>query len=312
MGCDIHLIVEIKNEKMGKWEYIPEVLRSLNDRNYSTFALLSNVRDNFCDNHFPVRGLPPDISGLRFRFEPESEKRRRIYEENEEEEHYKLPDGTYIRWLPWDLNRTVTPLEFAAWEGEKGIKYSYLKDVKWKEQVKIPNWYIRDPADIGAVKVVLRPKDIYPTFEEYWEKHKDKDDWDEHAQDYGRYKVDFSENGEYHGHNWITLREMLDFDYSDYIMEKCYARGAIWDAFKRLGGVLPEGMTVNDNPEPGTIVQCIRVAGLREVLFQWEPENKVRAWSETPIFEAIEELKKIQQRYKVQSENVRMVFAFDN
>lgn len=37
MGCDIHTVVEIKNEN-GNWIGIDEVPKEFSDRNYSTFA----------------------------------------------------------------------------------------------------------------------------------------------------------------------------------------------------------------------------------------------------------------------------------
>ena len=66
MGCDIHLITEIKKE--GKWNYIDDVPESLNTRNYCTFAVLAGVRDSFNSQIFKAKGLPPDIDKKKCRF----------------------------------------------------------------------------------------------------------------------------------------------------------------------------------------------------------------------------------------------------
>lgn len=60
MGCDIHLFVEMKSKKLGKWLLYshPEVRRD-----YDLFAKMANVRNY--DNIEPLsdpKGLPDDIS----------------------------------------------------------------------------------------------------------------------------------------------------------------------------------------------------------------------------------------------------------
>lgn len=73
MGCDIHLITEIR--KNGKWERVLDVPKIFNERNYSVFAFLANVRNYWNYNGFEAKGLPEDISGL-------------IFDKDEDEEDY--------------------------------------------------------------------------------------------------------------------------------------------------------------------------------------------------------------------------------
>ncbi len=62
MGCDIHVYAERKNAA-GKWEQIELVQPILDDRSYSRFGFLANVRNY--SGIPPIaepRGLPSDMS----------------------------------------------------------------------------------------------------------------------------------------------------------------------------------------------------------------------------------------------------------
>jgi len=69
MGCDIHVITEIKRKDTNKWElvkdFVPKVLQT---RNYNLFSILANIRQNK-DNILPYinksKGLPSDISCMQ-------------------------------------------------------------------------------------------------------------------------------------------------------------------------------------------------------------------------------------------------------
>lgn len=70
MGCDIHMIVEVK--RGGKWEHHEELIGIYDGRNYSLFAMLANVRNgsgfagcDIGDGFIPIdmpRGLPDNLS----------------------------------------------------------------------------------------------------------------------------------------------------------------------------------------------------------------------------------------------------------
>lgn len=87
MGCDIHIITEIK--KSNKWERVPDVPAAFDERNYYVFAWLANVRNSFDLDGFRPRGLPQDISGRKF--EPYE------LEDDEEEPDFRIDfdDGDY-------------------------------------------------------------------------------------------------------------------------------------------------------------------------------------------------------------------------
>lgn len=60
MGCDIHTVVELK--KGNEWVGIDELPEEFNERNYSTFAFLANVRNRFNTKGFEPKGYPSDMS----------------------------------------------------------------------------------------------------------------------------------------------------------------------------------------------------------------------------------------------------------
>ena len=62
MGCDIHTVVEIKRN--GKWEGFEETPEEFCDRNYSLFAFLADVRNNFNTKGFKPKGFPQDFSEM--------------------------------------------------------------------------------------------------------------------------------------------------------------------------------------------------------------------------------------------------------
>ena len=64
MGCDIHMITQIKKD--GHWQYIPEIPRRYACRWYPIFAFLAQVR-GVCKNGFIARGLPDDLGETRYR-----------------------------------------------------------------------------------------------------------------------------------------------------------------------------------------------------------------------------------------------------
>ena len=59
MGCDIHIVTEIKEN--GKWKGVDEFPNALDDRNYHLFSFLANVRNYFNTVGFKPKGLPEDF-----------------------------------------------------------------------------------------------------------------------------------------------------------------------------------------------------------------------------------------------------------
>ena len=60
MGCDIHIITEIRQN--GSWVRVEEIPEVLENRNYSTFAFLAGVRNRFNTKGFEAKGEPDDMS----------------------------------------------------------------------------------------------------------------------------------------------------------------------------------------------------------------------------------------------------------
>ncbi len=61
MGCDIHAFAEVRSKKTGKWS--DDDFRPFDDRNYSLFAFLANVRNyDCCEPIAQPRGIPDDVS----------------------------------------------------------------------------------------------------------------------------------------------------------------------------------------------------------------------------------------------------------
>lgn len=189
MGCDIHTVVEIKNAD-GNWIGLDEVPKQFNDRNYSTFAFLADVRNRFNTKGFKPKGWPEDMSEI-------------------------------------------------------------TKQLKEK--------------------------------------------WD----------------GDSHSESFLTLKELDEFDKSDYYSAKCRVVGDFYEKFKELGGVLPKGMKVEEKVISNSIFEIIGQAICPDVIVKWDVSEDVK--KETPVFEGIEALKEIAKKNNIDNfENIRIVFCFDN
>lgn len=116
--------------------------------------------------------------------------------------------------------------------------------------------------------------------------------------------------GDYYSPSFLTLKELDDFDKSDYCAQKCKVNAAFYDKFKELGGVLPEGMSV-EAPEGGSIMDIIAQSICPYVVIKWSlPEAEQK---ETLIFKGIEALKEFAKKNNIDNfENIRIVFCFDN
>ncbi|WP_085908322.1 hypothetical protein [Kiloniella majae] len=71
MGCDIHIVVEMKREKDTKWTGVvaTDFLKSepaISCRDYDFFAEVANVRGSTSSGNYP-KDLPEDISDLAWK-----------------------------------------------------------------------------------------------------------------------------------------------------------------------------------------------------------------------------------------------------
>lgn len=288
MGCDIHLITEVKKD--GKWNFVEEIPTSLDCRNYTTFSILADVRNDFHHTGFSPKGLPNDLSSKCFRFVSERENIEKGYNERTERK-IKLPDGSLIDKYDDRVRRTVENRE----EAEKYGGWSCCNGV----------YTITDVSLVNGEYVDIPCKELY-TKEEWYKKY--EDEWEERENDYGYYQIDF-DSLDYHSHSWLTLKELLDYDLTDYLTSKVKVPKVFYDKFKELGGKLPEGMTVLEEYSPSDMVEAIRMAFNPDVIISFLNDNKK---DETPLVKGMNELKEIAKKYDVSPEEIRIVFAFDN
>ena len=294
MGCDIHLITQIKRE--NKWEYIEDVPEEFNQRNYFNFAVLADVRNGFGTKGFEPKGLPEDLGGKKFGWESEFNHYKDCYEKYSTK-MCRLPNGEYISDMDSKLKRYCTREEYETFKGTKGCGDG--------------EYYVYDASVVNGEFVDVPDKELY-TFEEYLKKFHEED-FHEEVQDYGRWRVDFSEcesDGYYHTPSYLTLKELEEKDYEDIFKEKAKILKAFLDKFFELGGKLPDGMEIDNDWQPTDIRDCFRQAIEPVCIVKWGKNvNK----DEIPFFNGIEELKEIAKKYNIDNhDNIRIVFAFDN
>lgn len=188
------------------------------------------------------------------------------------------------------------------------------KNGKWERVLEIPETLknrnysvfafladVRNSWDINGFKPKGLPEDISGlTF--------DKDE-DEDEEDY--YEIDFrEERSDYHSHSWLTLKELQEADKSDFLYTKIKVDKEFIDKFFEFGGKMPEQMEIIDYT-PNTLVDVFYYAYQPNVIIRWKSvkESELKNIS---IFEGIKELEEIAEKYDVDNENIRIVFAFDN
>ena len=313
MGCDIHIITEVKKE--GKWAYVPEVPESLDTRNYNTFAFLaSEVRNSFDTQGFAPRGLPKDISNKKFRFESETPWHHTMYEEKDDI-YLLTPDGKYHkRYLDPVSDKTRKEIDEATYSRLKERDSSDIEryiDLGWSESRNVRTYYVKDASLVGGKWVRVPYNVVYPTFEEFETDHYDKDEeWDKDAQDYGYWKVDF-DCCDYHTHSWLSLKDFMEKDFSDYTSHKYKMSRSFYEKFKEANGVLPECFSVKEESVVGDIADAFREAFSPTVLVAWQMTDEEK--EKLPVFKGIEEMKAIAEKYEITNpEDIRIVFAFDN
>jgi len=289
MGCDIHMITEVRKD--GKWQRISENPEKWKERNYSTFAVLADVRNDFHVKGFEPRGLPEDLSAKKFDFVSETDSIKKRYE-NDTLKMVMLPSGQLVGLWDSRFDRVVESREKAD-EYEGGWR---CEDGKY---------IVHDPSLLSGEIKCIPVKELKP-YEEYIKTY--EDDWDKDANDYGYWRIDF-DSPDYHSHSWLTLQELLDYDQSDYLAIKIRVPKIFFDKFKEFGGVLPEQIKVMEPTHPKSIIEAIQMGFNPEVIVKIDGEDKR---NEYPIQQGINELVAISQKYEVQPSDIRIVFAFDN
>lgn len=294
MGCDIHLITQIKKE--NRWEFVEDIPKEFNQRNYFNFAVLADVRNDFGTKGFLPKGLPDDLGGKKFGWESEFKHYKSCYE-TYSTKMCRLPDGKYISDLDSKLKRYCNQEEYESFKGCKGCGNG--------------EYYVYDANVVGGEFVEVPYKELY-SFEEYLKEFYE-DEYDEEMQDYGRWRVNFEDcddNGDLHTPSYLTLKELENKDYEDIFKEKAKILKAFLDKFFELGGKLPDGMEIDHDWQPTDIRDCFRQAIEPVCIVKWVKDVKK---DEIPFFNGVEELKEIAKKYNIDNhDDIRIVFAFDN
>lgn len=290
MGCDIHIITQIKKE--GRWQYVPERPKSLTQRNYFNFAVLANVRNGFNTKGFEAKGLPEDLIEMKFGWQSELQAHKKSYETCSTT-MCVLPDGKCISSFAEEIKRYCSNEEYKSWKGSKGSGEG--------------GCYVYDAAVVGGKMDKVPYKQLY-TFEEYLKEFYE-DEYNKELDDYGRYYVEF-DSEDLHTPSWLSLQELLRFNYDDVLKDKCKISKHFMDKFKELGGKLPEGMEIEEDFAPTDFIETVRQALDPVVIVAWHnKENR----SKISLFEGIKELEDIAKQYNIENyEDLRIVFAFDN
>lgn len=307
MGCDIHIITEIRKE--GKWEYVPETPKTLDMRNYTTFAVLAGVRDYFGCQVFEAKGLPGDISNKRFDFISSRDRYLQQYETGIITALCE-PDGT-LSPVDHRIRCKISKPEYddINTNGDKDSYKSRYTSLGWCETAGERTYYVYDAAVLnGTLKQVLY-KELYSTFDDYLKAYW-SDEYDQVADDYGYWRINF-DCRDYHSHSYLSLKELLEADYSNYATEKFKLEKSFYKTFIAAGGEFPSIFTIKEESPIGDIADAMREAFNPTVLVSWAMDEESK--KNLLVFKGIEELKEIACKYNVENpEDIRIVFAFDN
>lgn len=309
MGCDIHIITEIK--KGGKWQYAPEVPKEFNQRDYGLFALLADVRNSFDTHGFKPKGLPEDISAKKFAFESYTESGKRRYyndkmkvfidADGKMKELYELSFSTISKEEYILLNK-----KFNEHRETFNKRYDSLG---WREDKGERTYYVRDAETHGGHFENVLFCQFYPTLDDFMADLYE-DEWDEEMQEYGRWKIDF-DCEDFHSANYLSLKELEDANYDNYFAHKYKMDKDFYDAFVALGGEIPKGMTVTTPEYNSDLISMLREHITPTVLISWPANAEER--KDSDLMKGIESMKEIARQYNIDNpEDIRIVFAFDN
>lgn len=296
MGCDIHLITQIKKD--NNWNYVPEKPEALNRRNYFHFAVLAGVRNSFDIQGFTAKGLPDDLQTKKFGWKSSLEHIKKSYNEGTEK-MCVLPDGSFIDCYDDKIKYFCEEQEY----NEKVKNGKISGGITTKNGQKLHYYY--DASKVGGEFKEIKNCKIY-SFEKYLERYY-SDEYNKELDDYGDYDVDFSCE-DYHSHSYLTLDELVKFDYYEVLKEKIKVPKEFLDKFFALGGELPKGMTINKDWKTDDFAEAIREAFCPTYIVSW-PNDKNE---DCDLLKGIDELKSIATQYGVDNNDIRIVFAFDN
>lgn len=309
MGTSIYTIVQVR--KNGEWVFVPKVPDAFSDRNYSVFAVIGGERDSFGDNVFEPKGLPDDIGQMKYGFHSYASSAKERYE-TEKTQMCILPDGSMLLPYSTKLERKISEKEYndlhSLMENEQDEYYArYAHLVKKSSSGEALEYAVHDAQVLGGTMKQVPLNEIFPTFEDFLSDYYE-DDWDEDAQDYGEWDIDF-ENGEYCSCSYLTLKELEEADYHEYTANKYKMSRRFYDAFIASGGVFPDKFSFKES-SVADIRDAFQEASMPTITVCWQMTDKEK--SELSLFKGIQELRNIAQEYFVENhEDIRIVFGFD-
>lgn len=301
MGCDIHLIVQIR--KNGKWECVPDAPEEFLQRDYCLFAFLAGVRDSFYIAAFSPKGLPDDMKrteDMKFFWNDCTEALEKRYE-TDMIEKIRMPDGELT-----DIYDKRFAVRCSCME--EAEEYEYYRLESGKNGVSFTGY---KPDSFGG-KLISVPASFLLSFDEYMDQYH-KSDYDGDKKSYGCWGVDFSCE-DYHTHSWLTLQELLDADKSRYLSSSVKVPAAFYYNFVRLGGTLPEGMHAVEVKDFVSEL-CSYDAALSsigyepDVIIRWDDPDKKE---KSPLEKGIAKLMETAGEHHAKPQDLRIVFAFDN
>ncbi len=295
MGCDIHTIVEIKQE--GKWKYVPDLPDAFNDRCYGVFSILNrNVRNYNGRNGFEGNGIPADISGKKFRF---------VSQDDELTGAYNNKTG-FVCWIE-ESQSFISPYDESLKSEIDFELYEELNSGMTKEQktryympLQTPypqKYFVQDASKVNGEFLELPFTFLYKTIKDFNDAYY-RFAWHENEKDYGYYEVDFEEN-DFHSHSHLTLAE-LRTKVVDISSNKSFtiSRDFITYLENEIGG-LPDTMMVEDIKD-----DTVRIT------FDVDPDD---FYPQESYNNGVAELEQIKEKYNIENdENIRIVFAFDS
>lgn len=202
MGCDIHLITQIR--KNGTWEYIPKKPVKFTNRNYTLFGFLADVRVSAKSvGGFYPKGLPDDMRKLQFEWDSEMSWLLHEYSTGSEK-CYRFQDGSLA---PLDDPRCERI--FFSEEEVENIPQVVRRwsQFKWDQEGK-PQRLIHVSSPVfGNAEVVCIPYHEKMSFGTFLNQNADSIHFDLNQEDIGFYRVDFA-CSDYHSHSYLTLKEL--------------------------------------------------------------------------------------------------------
>lgn len=294
MGCDIHTIIEIKNN--GKWEYIPDLPLVFDQRSYGVFSILNkNVRNSTGKDGFEGKGLPNDLSGRQFRFVSHTAELESIYNGKSVvmccigEDKYI---NAYTEMLRIEISREL--FEELVKDNSDTINERYYLATKSNRENK---YYVQDAQKVNGKFVNIPYNKLYKTLKEFNDAYY-RYPWVEKEQDYGYYEVDFDSN-DFHSASYLTLKElktkMVFFTpENSFVVPKQFI-----DYLKEEFGELPETMDVKDkNPY--------------EVIVSFDVDT-YSVCAQNAYNDGVQMIQAIKEKYNVENDDdIRIVFAFDS